>query len=307
MSSVLSGSNKEAIRRILVDAGVYRAGFARVGPVDGSAVEGYRRWIDNGLHGEMDYMERYGDVRDDPSRLLEGARTVISCAFNYYYPVRFGDNALKLARYALGDDYHEVVREHLSDAVSCIKEAFGGEMRVCVDTAPLRERYWAMRAGVGFIGRNGHLIIHGAGSYFFLGEIITTLEVEPDEPCRDECDGCGACVSRCPGGALRTDGTVDARRCVSCLTIEHRGEFNDDVALGDRLYGCDVCQEVCPHNACPPMSGIPEFRPRPELLHLDRGRVLSMIHEEYCRLFRRSAIKRAKLAGLQRNARHCDR
>lgn len=305
------------IKELLAGAGVYRSAIAEVSPVDAAAVEAYRAWIASGMHGSMTYLEKYDDLRSDPRLLLEGARSVVSCAFSYFWggnggcsrehPYKEMDGKLVWAEYALGDDYHDVVRARLSAVAQTITERTGAECRVCVDTAPLRERYWAVKSGLGFIGLNNQLIIPGAGSRFFLGEILTTLDLEPDRLSGPvSCEGCGKCVAACPGKALRTDGDgrvrLDARRCLSYLTIELRGELPEDVRLGRHIYGCDECQLVCPHNRMSPLSEIEEFRPRKEILELSAQRIAEMSQEEFSAIFRRSAIKRAKLAGLQRNA-----
>ena len=305
------------IKELLAGAGVYRSAIAEVSPVDAAAVEAYRAWIASGMHGSMTYLEKYDDLRSDPRLLLEGARSVVSCAFSYFWggnggccgehPYKEMDGKLVWAEYALGDDYHDVVRARLSAVAQTITERTGAECRVCVDTAPLRERYWAVKSGLGFIGLNNQLIIPGAGSRFFLGEILTTLDLEPDRLSGPvSCEGCGKCVAACPGKALRADGDgrvrLDARRCLSYLTIELRGELPEDVRLDRHIYGCDECQLVCPHNRMSPLSEIEEFRPRKEILELSAQRIAEMSQEEFSAIFRRSAIKRAKLAGLQRNA-----
>lgn len=299
------------LRRRLKDAGVFKSGIARVEAVDADTVTGYDRWLSEGMNGEMAYLEKYHDIRSNPALLLPGARSVVSCAFNYWWgPV---DSPLRWASYALGDDYHDVVRSRLQSVADAITAETGAECRVCVDTAPILERYWAVRSGVGFIGLNQQLIIPGAGTHFFLGEIITTLDLAPDAPCTLTCGECRRCLRACPGGALRendeapgnpaTEVTLDSRRCLSYLTIEYRGEFPEGTRLGKHIYGCDVCQEVCPHNSKAPLSDIKEFRPRPAILRLDTEAILEMQQEDFSAIFRKSAIKRTKLAGLRRNAR----
>mgnify|MGYP005943397005 CR=1 FL=1 len=299
------------LRRRLKDAGVFKSGIARVEAVDADTVTGYDRWLSEGMNGEMAYLEKYHNIRSNPALLLPGARSVVSCAFNYWWgPV---DSPLRWASYALGDDYHDVVRSRLQSVADAITAETGAECRVCVDTAPILERYWAVRSGVGFIGLNQQLIIPGGGTHFFLGEIITTLDLTPDAPCTLTCGECRRCLRSCPGGALRendeasgnpaTEITLDSRRCLSYLTIEYRGEFPEGTRLGKHIYGCDVCQEVCPHNSKAPLSDIEEFRPRPTILRLDTEAILAMRQEDFSAIFRKSAIKRTKLAGLQRNAR----
>lgn len=298
------------LRRRLKDAGVFKSGIARVEAVDAATVTGYDRWLSEGMNGEMAYLEKYHDIRSNPALLLPGARSVVSCAFNYWWGSV--DSPLRWASYALGDDYHDVVRGRLQSVADAITTETGAECRVCVDTAPILERYWAVRSGVGFIGLNQQLIIPGAGTHFFLGEIITTLDLAPDAPCTLTCGECRRCLRACPGGALRendkapgnpaSEVTLDSRRCLSYLTIEYRGEFPEGTRPGKHIYGCDVCQEVCPHNSKAPLSDIEEFRPRAAILRLDTDAILEMRQEDFSAIFRKSAIKRTKLTGLRRNA-----
>lgn len=282
------------------EAGAVACGVAAVRHVDDEVIGSYRRWIAEGRHGLMEYLARYDQQRLDPTQLLEGARTVISCAF----PYRLQPNCA-IASYALGDDYHEVLRNRLTTVAQKLADRYGALTRVCVDTAPLLERYWAVKAGVGFIGRNHQLIVPGYGSAVLLGEILTTADIDPDSPCSLGCDGCMECVNRCPGGALLADGTFDACRCLSYLTIEYRGALDDGIDLHGRIYGCDACQLCCPHNALDSHPDtLPELAPRPEVAQLTCADIIAMDHEAYCTTLRHSAIRRAKLQQLQRNAHH---
>lgn len=302
MNSTLSPCDDVRLRA--AGLSIDRVGFARAEPVTPPAVEEYDRWLSGGNNAGMTYLERYGDLRADPRLLLPGACTVVAVAVNYHHVGRQPAGAPEIASYAHGDDYHEVVRGRLDLLAAYIREQWGGETRVCVDTAPLRERYWAVRAGVGFRGRNGAVIVPGIGSFCFLGAILTTVEFPADESSTETCDGCGRCVRACPGQAIMPDGTVDARRCISYLTIEHRGEFPSGVTTGNRLYGCDCCQQVCPHNRDIPETGIEAFGLRPAIAALTRDSVAAMTQEQFSAIFRHSAVKRAKLAGLLRNLRH---
>lgn len=287
-----------AIKEMCLRAGAVAAGIAAVGPVDDNAAEVYRRWIESGGNGGMLYLEKYTDIRRNPELLLPGAKTVICCAFAYTSP-EFPRSAL-FADYALGDDYHEVLRE----ALAPVANALDGETRICIDTAPLRERYWAVRAGVGFIGVNNQLIVPGVGSGVFLAEILWTGTTEADKPLETDCLHCGACVKACPGSALDGEGSMDARKCLSYLTIEHRGAFPEpSQRLAGRIYGCDICRDVCPlARSRGPVYVLPALRPRSEILALTLADVKGMSQEKFSSTFRRSAVKRAKLAGLLRNA-----
>lgn len=302
MSSVPSVCS-DSIKDLLLRQGACRVAVASVCPVEDWAQRLYDRWIERGMHASMHYLENYPDLRADPALLLPGAKSIICCAFAFS-PAPSGMGA-RIAAYALGTDYHIVIRQRLEEVAARIQSLYGAATRVCVDTAPVRERYWAMRAGLGFIGLNNHLIIPDVGSYIFLGEILTTLPLTPDTPLHADCGQCGRCVRACPTGALRSDGSVDARRCLSYLTIEHRGDFPPGTDLHGCLYGCDTCAAVCPHNANASSQPVIEsLRPRPELLSLTPAACRQMTQEQFSALFSRSAIKRTKLAGLLRNARH---
>ncbi len=255
----------------------------------------------------MEWAARHLDVRDDPGLLLAGARSIIMVAMNYYPQRLQPREAPQFALYAYGRDYHEVMRDRLQRLAARVHELAGEcETRCCVDTAPLRERYWATEAGIGFVGRNNNLIIPHRGSYFFLGAIVTTAQLQPDEPCRLGCGDCDACVRACPGQALSNGGAVDATRCLSCLTIESRDPLPEwaEEALGNRVYGCDECQRVCPHNRHPVPTTVAELQPSDEFLGLTARQIMSMDQPTFSRIFAHSAVKRAKLAGLQRNTRH---
>ena len=286
------------IRNMALEQGASLAGFARADSVSDTAAGQFRRWIDRGCHADMRYLDRYHDVRDDARQLLDGARSLIVCLFNYHTlaePRR--DDVPAIAEYALGADYHEVVRERLWQLASILKEQYGGEYRVCVDTAPLRERYWAWRAGLGFIGRNSQLTVPGRGSHFFIGTLVTTLDILPDSPLEgDFCGDCRRCVDACPVGALSGDGTVDARRCLSCVTIESRDDTPGGINIGNHLYGCDDCRLACPHERADDLSDLPEFAPDRRLLTMTADDWRDMSAADFKRLTRHSAMSRVKLA-----------
>jgi epoxyqueuosine reductase len=280
-------------------------GFAAAEPVDDEAVARYDRWIELGHNGCMEWAAKHRDLRRDPSMLLEGAKTVISLALNYY-PTRFQPtDAMRVAYYAYGRDYHEVLREKLTALAAYIEQVTGCATRPCVDSAPIRERYWAQQAGIGFIGRNNCLIIPGKGSYFFLGEIVTTAQLPPDEPCTMTCGDCGKCIQACPSGALLDEGAADASRCLSCLLIENHSEqlpeWVDDV-VDNRVVGCDECQLCCPHNAHAAATTVEDFAPTDAVMTLTRDRIRQMTSGEFKRTFAHSAISRLRHKTLKRNA-----
>ena len=299
--SDISSSIKSQASRLGFDL----CGFAAAAPVDDEAVARYDQWIELGRNGCMQWAAGHRDLRRDPSLLLEGARTVISLAMNYY-PSRFQPpEALRVAYYAYGRDYHEVMREKLTELARFVEQITGCTTRPCVDSAPMRERYWAQRAGIGFIGRNNCLIVPGKGSFFFLGEIVTTALLPPDEPCIASCGNCNKCVEACPTGALSVEGAADCSRCLSCLLIEnHDQELPDWVGkvVGDRVVGCDECQLCCPHNARATATAVKDFAPTDAVMTLTRERIDAMTSGDFKRTFAHSAIARVRSKGLHRNA-----
>lgn len=292
---------KDKIRLKLLSSGAAAAGFARAGKPDRDALNAFRRWIDSGMHAGMGYMERHSDLREDPALLLEGAETVISLAFPYAPETKRAAGMDIISTYAYGEDYHDVIRRRLKPVCREMETEYGCRTRICVDSAPVLERYWAMQSGIGRMGDNRCVIADGCGSLVFLAEILTTLKIEPDTVSRGECLHCGACIRACPTGALSAEG-VDARLCLSYLTIEHRGDLPAMTELSDTLYGCDRCQSVCPYNQGIRPTGIEEFRPADHILHLTAEECAGMDESEFNELFRRSPIRRAGAAGLRRNA-----
>ncbi|MBR4829543.1 MAG: tRNA epoxyqueuosine(34) reductase QueG [Muribaculaceae bacterium] len=281
-------------------------GFAAAVPVDAEALARYDRWIEQGRNGCMQWAAGHRDLRSDPSLLLEGAQTVISLALNYYPAIFQPAGTLRVAYYAYGRDYHEVLREKLTALARYIEQLTGCATRPCVDSAPMRERYWAQQAGIGFIGRNNCLIIPGKGSFFFLGEIVTTAQLPPDEPCTLTCGDCGKCVEACPTGALNVVGAADCNRCLSCQLIENHAEslpqWMNSIVDG-RVVGCDECQLCCPHNAHVKPTSVVDFAPTDAVMTLTPDRVAHMTAGDFRRTFAHSAIMRLRHKTLRRNAR----
>lgn len=309
---------KDELKALARSAGAQKTGFATAGPVKQEAVDRFNRWIADGKHGGMAYVANYPDIRQNPRLLLDNISpdqpcTVMVCAFSYFHPLRQSPQAARIAMYAHGSDYHEVLRSRLQPVLAHLA-SLGITGRICIDSAPLRERYWAVEAGVGFIGRNGQLIVDGVGSYLFIATVVFNAQVTPDEPCRRNCLGCRRCLTACPGQAIDANGEIDARRCISYLTIEHKGdlpnaitmpdgtELPTETVLGNRVYGCDECQRVCPHNRRPAPTEVDEFNLRPALCDLTRADILAMTQPQFSALFAHSPIKRTRLAGLRRNA-----
>ena len=281
------------------------AGIARAQKMDEEAVR-LEEWLSHGYHGQMSYMERYFDLRTDPTRLVPGAKSVISLMYNYYSEKKQHDpNAPKISMYALGKDYHRVLGDKLNKLLAEIRSQFGDVAGRCfVDSAPVLERDWAKRAGIGWIGKNTLLINPKAGSYFFLAEIILDLELSPDTPIDDHCGTCTRCIDACPTAAIDKEGYVlDGSKCISYLTIELRDEipssFHD--RMSNWVFGCDICQQVCPWNRFSKPHHEPAFEPKEELLTMTESEWHEITEEVFDSLFQKSAVKRTKYEGLRRN------
>lgn len=289
------------------------AGFDACGITDASALgraDYYQTWIAGGRHGSMGYLERHAAIRENPALLLDGARSVVCVLLNYRredaLPAAGTGAWGRVARYARGVDYHIVVAAKLERMIARMRETADEPFaaRRCVDTAPLLERQLAARAGLGWIGRNTLLLHPRLGSYTFLGEIVTTLEIAADAPISDHCGSCRACLDACPTAAFPAPYQMDASRCISYLTIEHRGEIAAELRakMGDWVYGCDVCQEVCPFNRKPPLASDPQISASRTPAYVDLRQLKELRAGEYRRLTRESAAKRASAAMWRRNA-----
>jgi epoxyqueuosine reductase len=292
----------------------FELGFSHIGIVPARPLdqEGTRLldWLAAGNHGNMAWMEREPEKRADPAALLPNARSVIVVAHNYFTPHKHTNSKRKgkVSRYAWGDDYHDVVREKLTRLLNKIIEICPGAYgKICVDTTPIMEKAWAVRAGIGWLGKHSNVITTDHGSWVFLGEMILDIDLDYDtKVVEDHCGSCTACLDACPTDAIVQPYVVDSRKCISYATIELRGEtLPDEISknLDGWLYGCDICQDVCPWNRFEKPSVESRFEPRNGETSLDLDRISSMTNDEYVERFRRSAIKRAKLSGLKRNAR----
>ena len=292
MNSVYLNSND--IKAKALRLGFSACGMARALPLDAEAQTHFGRWIATGAHAGMDYMARHTPLRMDPSLLVPGARTVISVALPYRpaHPVE------GLAWYAHGKDYHMVMKERLQQLLLLA----GATGRCFVDTAPMAEKYWAWQCGLGWQGRHSQLVIPDQGSTFFLGELVVMEEADHyDVPMANRCGSCHRCVDACPSHALDS-GWLDARRCLSYLTIEHRGPWPEPLHLKEAFYGCDQCSLACPHASHAP-CGDAAFQPSEALLSMTPSDWHSLTEEQYRLLFKGSAVKRAKYDGLMRNIR----
>src|SRR5665213_92960 len=294
-------------------AKAHEIGFDLVGiaAADPSAHQDYfRRWLDNGQAGSMAYLANRFEERTNPAAYLPDARSVICVAMNYQSPLQDVPPESrathgKIARYALGVDYHEIIKSRLHELADWIRATVpGAQTRSCVDTAPVMEKELAARAGIGWMGKNTCIIHPQRGSWLLLGEVLTTADLPTDEPLEDHCGSCTRCIDACPTGAITAPHQLDARRCISYLTIEHRGEIAPDLQskIGDWLYGCDICQDVCPHNHRAPPATDPALAPRFATGGLDVTAVMEWTPKQYRETLRHSAMKRVKLPVLQRNA-----
>ncbi len=288
----------------------YQQGFEYIGIARAEMMEEEAKqleiWLNGGMHGKMQYMENHFDKRVDPTKLVEGARSVISLLYNYHNPEGQSDpTAPKIAQYAYGKDYHHVIKRKLKDMLGFIAERAGEVHGRCfVDSAPVLERDWAKRSGTGWVGKNTLLINPRSGSYFFLAELILDLDLQYDGPIKDYCGRCRRCIDACPTDAIADEGYIlDGSKCISYFTIElkeaipeeYKGQFEN------WAFGCDICQEVCPWNRFSKPHQEPQFDPHPQLLQMSKREWEEISEEVFQELFRKSAVKRTKFKGLKRN------
>ena len=261
-------------------------------------------WLNKNMNGEMSYMERNFDMRLDPTKIVEGAKSVISLTYNYYTEKTSKDSNFKISKYAYGNDYHFVIKNKLKDLFEFIKEKTGDiNGRVFVDSAPVLERAWAKKSGLGWIGKKTNLISKKNGSFFFLCEIILDLELEYDHMDTDHCGSCTACIDACPTNAIVEPYVVDGTRCISYYTIELKNNIPDYAknTYDDWIFGCDICQDVCPWNRFSKPHKEPLFNSDDEFLSINKNDWIEMTKETFNKVFKNSAIKRAGFDGIKRN------
>lgn len=304
MTSHTSSAIKREARRL----GFTVAGIARAEEMTEESSR-LREWLTRGYQAGMGWMERSPERRADPTKVLDGARSVVSVAMNYYTSPGHAPEpgSPKISRYAWGEDYHKVLEGRLRQLEAYVKSMGPGvKTRGYVDTGPVMDKAWAARAGIGWVGKHTNVITRTHGSWVFLGTIITSLECAPDEPATDMCGTCTACLDACPTGAFPQPYVLDARKCISYLTIEHRGEVDAELTrrYDGWIFGCDICQDVCPWNRFQKATAEPAFEPRPELVEPEIEALSGIGPEEFSRRFSGSAIKRAKADGLKRNIRY---
>ena len=290
--NITDNSLQNKISTFAKELGFQSIGFAHAQKLESEAHR-LEKWLDNGHHGKMRYMENHFDKRVDPTLLVPGAKTVISLSYNYHHPSKQNDPlAPKIATYAYGRDYHKVVKKKLKLLFEYLQSIAGKiEGRYFVDSAPVMEREWAARAGIGWIGKNTLLLTPGTGSYFFLAEMIVDLEMVPNLPIKDHCGTCTRCIDSCPTEAISPKGyLLDASKCISYLTIELR----EDIPLEFKgkmegwIFGCDICQDVCPWNRFSKKHNEEDFEPHPELLHLTKKDWEALSEESYNQILQKT-------------------
>ena len=294
----------------LVKRKCFDLGFSHVGISKSVFLEKEARrleeWLSNDFNGKMSYMENHFDKRTDPGKLVDGAKSVISVLFNYHNPTKqLDDNAPKISQYAYGKDYHFVIKNKLKELQLFLTKKFGEiNCRGFVDSAPVMDKVWAEKSGLGWIGKHSNLINKEMGSYFFIAELIVDIDLEQDIPINDYCGTCTKCIDACPTEAIVQPYVVDGSKCISYLTIELKDQILPNEFKGKMdswMFGCDICQDVCPWNRFASAHNEPQFNPHPDLLKLTKKEWDELSKETYQNLFRKSAVKRTKFSGLKRN------
>lgn len=295
----------QKIKQVAAELGFDNCGIAKAGILTEDARR-LENWLTRGMHGNMHYMENYFDKRIDPSKLVPGAKSVITLLLNYFPEKQQNVNAPKISKYAYGSDYHEVIREKLNIFLSEIKLTIGEvHGRGFVDSAPVLERSWAQRTGLGWIGKNGNLINKQSGSFFFIATLIVDLELAYDDPyVKDYCGSCTKCIDNCPTDAILPDKVVDGSKCISYFTIELKDALIPSAMKGkfdNWMFGCDVCQDVCPWNRFSKPTSEINFSPIPAILNFTTNDWDELTEENFKLIFKNSPLKRSKFAGIKRN------
>ncbi|MFZ5973437.1 MAG: tRNA epoxyqueuosine(34) reductase QueG [Bacteroidota bacterium] len=300
----MSGGNAKLIKKIAYDLGFSFCGIAKAAFLEDEAPK-LEEWLKRGYQGKMSYLENHFDKRLDPTQLVPGAQSVVSLIYNYY-PEKELAGKLKVARYAYGEDYHFVIKEKMKEFIWRIQEAVGEvNGRAFVDSAPVMERAWAQRSGLGWVGKNSLLLNRQMGSFFFLAELIIDLNLEPDGPVKDYCGTCTACMDACPTDAIAEPYVVDGSKCISYFTIELKEEIPAEAKgkFENWIFGCDICQEVCPWNRFAQPHNEKRFLPHPDLPEISSRDWQELTEEVFQKVFKRSAVKRTGWQGLARNIR----
>jgi len=294
----------DELKRRAKELGFFQVGISKADFLEKEAPR-LEKWLADDFHGQMSYMGNHFDKRLDPRKLVPGSKSVISLLYNYQSEKKQVDpEAPKISRYAYGNDYHYVIKYKLKELLYWMQEKYGAvEARVFVDSAPVMERQWAEKSGLGWLGKHSLLINKQAGSWFFLAEIICDLEFEIDGPVTDHCGTCTACIDACPTDAIVADQVVDGSKCISYFTIELKEAIPNAVKgqFENWMFGCDICQDVCPWNRFSKPHSEPEFEPSEQLLQMTKDDWQEITDEVFRDLFRKSPVKRTGLEGLKRN------
>ncbi|MFT4154957.1 tRNA epoxyqueuosine(34) reductase QueG [Parafilimonas sp.] len=293
------------IKASAAQLGFHYCGIAKAVKLDDDARR-LEQWLQQGMHGGMQYMENYFDLRTDPRRLVPGAKSVITLLLNYFPEEHQQNEAPKIAKYAYGKDYHDVIRDKLNKLIQIIKQNIGDiNGRGFVDSAPVLERTWAVRSGAGWIGKNGNLITKEQGSYFFIATLIADLDLVFDDAfAKDYCGTCRKCIDACPTDAIKENKVIDGSRCISYFTIELKDAIIPNEMKNkfeQWMFGCDICQDVCPWNRFSKPTSEINFTPIPEILNLSTAEWNNLSEDAFRKIFRSSSLKRAKFKGIQRN------
>jgi epoxyqueuosine reductase len=293
------------IKTLAAQLGFDYCGIAKAEKLDDDARR-LEQWLDKGMHGAMQYMENYFDLRIDPTKLVHGAKSVITLMMNYYPAQLQQEDKPQIAKYAYGKDYHEAIREKLNEFMGLIKIEVGEiNGRGFVDSAPVLERSWAQKSGLGWIGKNGNLINNKSGSYFFIATLITDIALDYDSPnTKDYCGTCTRCIDSCPTEAILPDKVIDGSRCISYFTIELKDALipeNMQGKFNNWMFGCDVCQDVCPWNRFSKPTNEPAFTALPQVLNFTSNDWEELTEESFKSIFRNSPLKRTKFQGIKRN------
>lgn len=302
-----ASSNAQAIKRLAQQHGFAFCGISKADFLEAEAPH-LEKWLNQQMHGEMGYMANHFDKRLDPRLLVDGAQTVVSLVYNYFPPTQFQPlaDSFKVSKYAFGEDYHRVIKDKMQVLWDDLQNELGEiQGRMFVDSAPVLEKAWAKMSGIGWIGKNANLIIPKQGSFYFIAELIIDLPASPDGPIRDFCGTCTRCIDACPTDAI-TPYVVDGSKCISYFTIELKEnlpiQFNQ--GFEDWIFGCDICQDVCPWNRHAKSNNEARFEPKGELMGLTHADWEDMSEELFKNLFQYSAISRTKLGGIRRNIAH---
>jgi len=297
---------KIALKKRAFELGFCEIGFARYERLDREILT-YLKWLEKGYSASMTYLEKNIDKRTDVKLILEDVRTVIVTAYPYLNKFKHSSNLFKISRYAWGEDYHKVLLDKLKKLIEFIRnKSIGLRYKIYVDTGPILEKVWAIRAGIGWQGKNSLIISRNYGSFIFLGIILTNVEFEPDKPLKDYCGTCTKCIESCPTNAIVQPKVIDSRKCISYWTIEAKPDYEipQSINLNGWIFGCDICQEVCPWNKKVKLSDEIAFYPRFNQTNLDKKFLEELTSEKFKERFKGSPIKRAKYEGLRRNFFH---